>query len=113
MKKSRGALRLAIMIAMAIPTASAAQIDGIQNHEVQTLFMDAPCGQAITRMDTPKVDIEGIGKMTMAFGFLMGFEATHPGIRGDQDTILKRLRADCATRSDATAMDLLNSYVIE
>ena len=27
--------------------------------------------------------------------------------------LLKRLRADCATRSDATAMELLKSYVVD
>lgn len=109
----RTRLVLAVTIAMAGPAH--ADVDGIQNHPVQLLFMEQPCHKVIEAIDSPATDTPeatfvNMGFMTMAFGFLMGFEATHPGIRGDHETILKRLRADCPPGTETTAFDLLNGY---
>lgn len=100
----------AALFLVAASHAASAETAGIQNHDVQKLFIEQPCGAVIQAIDEPKPTPEGLGNMTMAFGFLMGFEAAHPGIKGDQETILKRLRADCAQGSTATAFDLLNGY---
>jgi hypothetical protein len=99
----------------AVFTASIAmaQAPGIQNHDVQILFMQRPCAQAVATIDVPPIGLEGIGRMAMAFGFLMGFEVAHPGIRGEYETILMRLRADCAAHGDKTAIELLRGYVQE
>lgn len=103
--------RYAALIALALcATAATAETDGIQNHEVQRLFMDQPCMAAVKTIDDPKPSPKSMGMMTMAFGFLMGFEASHPHIRGDYDTILKRLRDDCTDKTTATAFDLLQGY---
>lgn len=46
----------------------------------------------------------------LAFGFLMGFEVANPDIRGDHETVLMRLRDDCAADPTKTAMTYLRSY---
>jgi len=90
---------LAFIAAVALAGSAAAETDGIQNHPVQLLFMEQPCHKVIEAIDSPATDTPeatfvNMGFMTMAFGFLMGFEATHPGIRGHHATI-----PICKTRS--------------
>lgn len=109
-------LALAATIATAAPAM--ADVDGIQNHPVQKLFMEQPCHKVIEAIDSPATDtleaaLLNSAFMAMAFGFLMGFEATHPGIRGDHETILMRLRADCPAGTTATAFEILNGYAGE
>ena len=86
---------------------AAADIPGIQNHPVQHLFTSQPCSAAISAIDNPDPDLIAVGEMAMAFGFIMGIEALNPGIRKDHETVLMRLRADCVTDSDETALNLL------
>jgi hypothetical protein len=107
------AVPVATLCLVAISAQVRAETAGIQNHKVQQLFMTQPCIMVINTIDRPDGDVFGGGMMTMAFGFLMGFEAAHPGIRGDQETILKRLRADCTIDSNQTAFDLLQGYATE
>ncbi|WP_306150621.1 hypothetical protein [Roseovarius sp. MMSF_3281] len=102
---------LAIMIATA--PASAQNTNGIQNHPVQEQFMTEPCAAVISTIDNVTATPEGIGNMALAFGFLMGFEAANPGIRGDHETVLIRLRADCAETPNSTAMSLLRAYTAQ
>lgn len=83
---------------------------GIQNHAVQTLFLDEPCGAVIAQIDRPLPNLEGIGMMTMSFGFLMGYEVENPGIRGTHETVLMRLRTECAEHPESTAFDLLEQF---
>lgn len=100
--------RICVMaVVLAGGASHADDIEGIQNHKVQKQFMQEPCTTVIDVIDNAS---NGVGEMAMAFGFLMGFEATHPNIRGDQETILTRLRIDCAAKPDQTAMALLQSY---
>lgn len=110
--------RLALTAAITVPAIALADVDGIQNHEVQKLFMEQPCHKVIEAIDSPDTDtpeaaLQNSAFMAMAFGFLMGFEATHPGIRGDHETILMRLRADCPAGTASTAFELLNGYARE
>lgn len=105
----------ALIITIAATAAAKAETDGIQNHPVQLLFMEQPCHKVIEAIDSPATDtleaaLLNSAFMAMTFGFLMGFEAGHPGIRGDHETILMRLRADCPPGTETTAFDLLNSY---
>jgi hypothetical protein len=103
--------RYATPAALALWTTEAtAETDGIQNHAIQKMFMEQPCMAAIKTIDEPNPSPKSIGMMTMAFGFLMGFEASHPNIRGDYDTILKRLRADCTAETTDTAFEMLQGY---
>lgn len=106
MTKALAAAALTVVL-----TASAqAETAGIQNHEVQRLFIESPCGDVLARIDNPTPGPEGIGHMAMTFGFLMGYEVANPGIKGDSETLLTRLRADCATDGTRTGMDWLRSY---
>lgn len=103
--------RLALIAGLLMATtATAENIDGIQNHDVQKRFLQEPCSAVIGAIDTPAPGAIGVGEMAMTFGFLMGFEALHPGIRGDHETILMRLRTDCANQPEKTAMALLMGY---
>lgn len=110
---ARIAATIASATLAAITTAATAQTPGIQNHPVQDLFADQPCSAVIREIDDAEPDPISLGKMVMAFGYLMGFEAANPHIRGTSETILKRLRADCATQPNRTALDLLNSYRVK
>jgi hypothetical protein len=101
-----------LVMATLLPCAALADTADIQNHEVQVMFLTSPCKTTVATIDQAAPTPKGMGKMTMAFGFLMGFEAAHPGIRGTHETILKRLREDCANDPSTTAMDLLNGYVL-
>lgn len=92
-------------------TTASAEIEGIQNHMIQKMFMEAPCISPITAI-SPSGPPD-LGMMAMAFGFLMGFEASHPGIRGDHETILKRLMAECSIDSNKTAFEMLQGYAAE
>ena len=114
----------AALCAAIAPQNLAAETAGIQNHKVQKLFMEAPCSDAISAIDNPggartsaqdsnaelAQPILDLGWTAMAFGFLMGYEATRPGIRGTHETILMRLRDDCASDSTRTAMEILQGY---
>ena len=91
-------------------TATAEDIEGIQNHDVQKRFLQEPCIAVVDAIDNAPPTPEGVGTMAMTFGFLMGIEAQNPGIRGDHETILMRLRTDCANQPEKTAMALLMGY---
>lgn len=102
------------VIASAVGTsASVENLQGTQNHVVQKRFLLEPCSAVIAAIDNPSPGMIGAGDMAMTFGFLMGFEAINPNIRGDHETILMRLRADCAQQDSKTAMTLLKSYAEE
>lgn len=92
---------------VAATATAAADIPDIQNHPVQDLFTNQPCSAAIQTIDNPDPDLIEVGEMAMAFGFIMGIEALNPGIRKNHDTVLMRLRADCASNSDTSALNLL------
>lgn len=114
MKTARNLIAIGLTI---FATDLLADVPGIQNHKVQKLFMEAPCAEVMDVIDGPKAKpdslqqaLQNAGWTAMAFGFLMGFEATHPGIRGDHETILMRLRDDCATNGNRTTIDMLMGY---
>jgi len=88
-------------------------LDGIQGHAVQLRFATQNCGAVIDAIDSPPATPEGVGTMAMTFGFLMGVEMANPGIRGDAETILMRLRDDCAASPQATAWSLLTGYAAD
>lgn len=94
-------------------TAVWADVDGIQNHPIQKMFMEDPCMSVILTIDGTESGLKNVAMMTMAFGFLMGFEADHPNIRGEHETVLMRLRADCSIDSNKTAFELLQGYTDE
>jgi hypothetical protein len=96
--------------AFTLPVPAKAESANIQNHDVQKLFMEQQCAEVLAIIDAPDPSLIGIGEMAMAFGFLMGFEVAHPGIKGKHETILSRLRFDCGNASDQTAYELLLSY---
>lgn len=111
---------LALALATAPGTAPAVEIPGIQNHAIQHMFWQSPCTETVALIDldpdaTQSVQalVSTIARQAMAWGHLLGFESANPGIRGDHETILKRLRRDCAANTDATAMELLDSYANE
>ena len=85
-------------------------LEDIQNHFAQQAFTDFPCARVITLIDYDGFEPEGLIAMSMTFGVLLGFELANPGIKGDAETILTRLRNDCASNPDRTAYDLLQSY---
>jgi hypothetical protein len=93
--------------AIAAQTCFATAGENIQNHEVQKRFLEEPCQAVIDTIDNPIESVVGIGEMAMTFGFLMGVEALNPGIRGESETILMRLRHDCRLYPNKTAMTLL------
>jgi hypothetical protein len=105
--------RFIFALAMLPGMAMADDIPGIQNHDVQKRFMKEPCGAVVGAIDNAPATPEGVGTMAMTFGFLMGVEALNPGIRGTRETILTRLRTDCAIYPEKTAMELLTGYANE
>ncbi|WP_147112149.1 hypothetical protein [Tateyamaria sp. syn59] len=113
--------RLALLVWLFGATGvAAAKIDGIQNHEVQTIFWTAPCTETVALMDAappedvPILTLVGVlAQQAMAWGHLLGFESAHPGIRGEHETVLMRLRTDCAATPDKTAIDILRGYTQE
>ncbi|WP_300009739.1 hypothetical protein [uncultured Roseobacter sp.] len=122
--------KAAPIVACAICTCAGAQdVEGIQNHPVQLLYLGEPCSTVIETITGP-TDIperetieetleetrKAMGQLAMTgmtWGALMGFEMANPGIRGTHETILMRLRDDCMTTPDATAFDLLTGYAEE
>jgi hypothetical protein len=114
MKKTAAAA--ALMIASA---AAADPLAGTQRHDVQHAFAVEPCASVIATIDATKPAPKGdpfeamliqSGEMAMYFGYLMGFEATHPNIAREGETILARLRTDCETDPTQTALHYLLSY---
>ena len=106
-------MRLAALTIAALPTTLSAQSPDIQNHDIQVLFAYAPCTRIIQMIDDPALSRHSIGMMAMAFGFLMGFEVENPGIKGDQETVLSRLRMDCAADGAQPALKILRGYAAE
>ena len=110
--------RIALIAGLLVATtANAEDIEGIQNHGIQTMFWTAPCTETIAMIDInpdpslPMNDMISImARQAMAWGHLLGFESANPGIRGDHETILMRLRTDCANQPEKTAMALLMGY---
>lgn len=106
-------MRLVTLTAAIVPATLHAQSSEIQNHDIQVLFANAPCTNIIEMIDSPAPTPESLGMMAMAFGFLMGFEIENPGIKGDQETILSRLRLDCANDGTQPALTLLRGYATQ
>lgn len=81
---------------------------------ILAISISAISGKSDAEIDlaaAPLVDVLAIaGFSTMAFGFIMGFEVENPGIRGDHETVLMRLRDDCAADPTKTAMTYLRGY---
>ncbi|WP_419408846.1 hypothetical protein [Primorskyibacter sp. 2E107] len=105
--------RLAAALALIASPVIADMVPGIQNHAVQVRFIHEPCAAVIAAIDTPPPGVIGVGEMAMTFGFLMGIEARNPGIRSSHETILIRLREDCAAMPDQTAMQMIEVYIAE
>ncbi|MGK7653177.1 hypothetical protein ACSQ76_12400 [Roseovarius sp. B08] len=105
----------------ALLIASTAQASGdIQNHEVQRIYLEESCSEVIRILDSQPDFSDGVenGSQEMAvqamvWGHLLGVETANPGIRGTHETILQRLRADCAADDSRTAMQLLTGYAAE
>lgn len=102
--------QFALVAALLAQPALADPLDGTQNHPVQARFVTAPCAEVIAAIDAPAPGPTGLGEMAMTFGFLMGVEVMTPGIRGPYETVLMRLRSDCAASPEKTAMELLRAY---
>lgn len=79
--------------------------------------MGAMAGQSEEALERIREPIDAMmidtGFHGMTFGFIMGFEAVNPNIRGDYETVLTRLRADCAAGPEKTAMEYLLGYAAE
>ena len=103
-------MRFAALTLALLPSTLTAQSPDIQNHDIQVLFANAPCTRIIQMIDDPAMGPESMGMMAMAFGFLMGFEVENPGIKGDQETVLTRLRMDCAADGTQPALTMLRGY---
>ncbi|WP_306131024.1 hypothetical protein [Roseovarius sp. MMSF_3350] len=105
----------------ALLIASTAQASGdIQNHEVQRIYLEEPCSEVIRILDSQPDLSDGMDNMInelaiqgMTWGHLLGVETANPGIRGTHETILQRLRADCAADDNRTAMQFLMEYAAE
>ncbi|PYG33105.1 hypothetical protein [Pelagimonas varians] len=105
-------------IAILANSATAETPQNIQNHEVQKAYFSAPCIHVVATLDAPSdygADLETATRVLtnkmITWGHLLGFESAHPGIRGEHETILKRLRAECAKAPQKTSMELLNRFV--
>jgi len=80
-------------------------------HMMTQAFAERPCGETLDYIENPAMTPEGIGNMSMAFGYLLGFQAASGGeLSGESETILQRITADCAANPDATAQGLLEGY---
>jgi hypothetical protein len=78
---------------------------------MSSTFADRACAEALRHIENPTMTPEGIGSMGMAFGYLLGFQAAKGGdLSGESETLLQRIKADCAAQPDATALELLESY---
>jgi len=71
---------------------------------------DLPPEEILKNAEPMMQQLTEIANVAMAFGFLMDFEATHPNINGTHETVLMRLRADCAAEPSKTAMEYLLIY---
>lgn len=93
-------------------------VSPVSAHEMQDNFANKKCGYVIALIDSPKrydnsvkALVKSAGAMAMAFGYMLGFEAASGReLNGNAETLLKRLRADCAASPDKTALELLSSY---
>lgn len=87
-------------------------------HEMQDNFANKKCGYVLALIDSPdsgdksvKALVMGAGAMAMAFGYLLGFEAASGReLKGNSETLLTRLRTDCAASPDKAALELLSRY---
>ncbi|MEP3330079.1 hypothetical protein [Sedimentitalea sp.] len=87
-------------------------------HDMQDNFTNRKCGEALAFIDAPdrgdgstKTLVMSAGAMAMAFGYLLGFEAASGReLKGDAETLLTRIREDCASSPDKTALELLSGY---
>ena len=81
-------------------------------HKMAVAFAERPCGEVIDLIENPVLTPEGIGNMGMAFGYLLGFEAANDAdLSGDAETVLQRLKVDCAVSPELPALDLLRRYL--
>jgi len=108
---------IATTLALATATATGAT-PHLPDHPYQARFIERPCTEVIALIDSPDPEtLDAIAtwaaNIGMTFGILLGYELAHPGIRGDHETILTRLRRDCAATPDRPALDLLRSYHAE
>ena len=80
-------------------------------HMMTTNFAELPCAETLGYIENPAMTPEGIGNMSMAFGYLLGFQAANGGdLSGEHETVLQRIMADCAAVPETTALELLEIY---
>ncbi|MDU9004519.1 hypothetical protein [Sedimentitalea todarodis] len=100
---------------IAVLTLYATQLSA---HEMQDNFANKKCGETLALIDSPEMGDKSVktlvasaGAMAMAFGYMLGFEAASGReLRGSSETLLTRLRNDCARSPDKTALELLSGY---
>ena len=80
-------------------------------HMMTNAFAERPCAETLDYIENPAMTPEGIGNMSMAFGYLLGFQAASGGdLSGESETVLQRIMGDCAAYPDMTALGLLEGY---
>lgn len=87
-----------------------------EEHPIQTMYRDAPCTEVVGLLDAwpdlpPAESLNFYLEKGMAWGFLLGFDAMHPEAKGEADTLLSRVRLDCAAAPETPALTILEGYL--
>lgn len=84
-------------------------------HWMSVIYQEAPCSEIIATIDAPnleggsvKAQTERLGRMTMAFGFLLGYQAATRPLNADKDTVLQKFREVCAADPGKTGLQVLD-----
>jgi hypothetical protein len=99
-------LKLAIVFTL---TATSALAD-YSTHKSVTPFIENPCTEVLAAIDTPETTIEAIAQMSMAWGFILGYDAASGGLHDGEQTTLVRLREACANNPETPITVLMDGF---
>lgn len=85
-------------------------------HWMSDFYHTAPCAEIVATIDAPtlndtvlKARLERLSRKTMAFGFLLGYQAATGPLNANQDTVLQEFRRACAADPAKTGIQVLTS----
>lgn len=117
------------LIALALMAAPASALPAYDEHKGVVIFTQAPCTEVIAAIDADAPDPEdldmvlhGVGGYlksltevlavkSMAWGFILGFDAASGGLHSETETTLERLRLVCARTPERPAAEILTGFI--
>lgn len=100
-------MRLPIVAA----TIAAISTPAFAEHDVQTKYRTAPCTEIVAILDGDATTFDQMATQAMVWGYLLGVEGLNPDIKGDSETTLTRLRAECGKSPKTPALSLIKGFI--